>query len=134
MKEHRPTNSTLSSLGARQGLSTLVRNGNVTVWTACNAGHLQGVQDKGNTTLSTCALHRWALTSVDAVQHLPESRDGTEHQHRNEGCHHSLLSHAKQCRLLHSCTLWQISPLDSCWLFPAQPPVCHSHVTRCCGQ
>lgn len=88
MKEHRPTNLTLSSLGARQGLTAPVRSGKVTVWTAHNAGHLQGVQDKGNkANLSICALHRWALTSVDVLQHLPESRDGSEHQHTSEGCH-----------------------------------------------
>lgn len=88
MKEHRPTNLTHSSLGARHRLTTPIRGGKVTVWSAHNAGYLRAVQDKGNkTSLSICALHRSSLTSVDALQHLPESRDGSEHQHRGEGCH-----------------------------------------------
>lgn len=99
------------------------------MWNAHSAGHLQGVQDKGNkANLSICTLHRWALSSVGDLQHLPESRDGSEQQHRGEGCHQFSPQPHQTVRapsLLHSVAdlphLGVVSCTASSWSFP-----CHT--------
>lgn len=113
----------------RQGLTALDRNGKVTVWTACNAGHLQGVQGKGNTTLNICALHRWALTRVDALQHLPESRDGSEHQHRDKAAtiHSSAMPSSASSFTLVPCGRFPLLTRAGCFLHSLQFVIHMSH-------